>query len=52
MSPLFAVGLLLVSSSAQAQIIQGNLVRVIQEEHTVGLIWVGLPPDPCRSTER
>lgn len=36
---------------AHAQIYFRTMTTIVQEEREVGLVYVGLPPGPCRSVE-
>lgn len=40
------------SSAAHAQIDDNSLGQIVQDDRVVGLIYVGLPPGPCRSVEQ
>ncbi len=50
-SVALAFAFALLAGPAQAQIMARTMTTIVQEEHEVGLVYVGLPPGPCRSVE-
>ena len=48
---LLTLALTLVSAPAFAQMDPGNRALIVQGDHVVGYVHVGLPPGPCRSVE-
>lgn len=52
MSRLFFLAIAFFSTPALAQIEPMNVAQIFQDGHVVGLVYVDLPPGPCRSVEQ